>query len=101
MLCTKLNIYRNSSLTELYLGSNNIDALGCCKLAEALKENSTLTKIDLQSIRMGSSGALAIADALRTNSSLIEIIIELDKIPAEDVSYGLAFLERFIFRIRL
>ncbi len=34
---------------------------------------------------MGNAGVLAMADALRTNSSLMELILELDKIPAEEV----------------
>lgn len=72
-------------MIELFLGSNQINLEGCVAIAESLKYNNVLQKLDLQGINMGSAGALAIADALRTNTALCELILELDKIPPEDV----------------
>ena len=90
MLCL---IIRNKRLTELYLGANQINVEGCIAIAESLKYNQVLQKLDLQGINMGSAGALAIADALRVNTALCELILELDKIPAEDVGSECAYFD--------
>lgn len=72
-------------LEELYLGNNKIEVAGCIAIAEALKVNTTLWKLDLQGVRMERAGALALSDALSSNTTIIELVLELDKIPREQV----------------
>jgi hypothetical protein len=100
--------HRNKSLTEIYLGSNQIESTGCVAIADAVKINTGLQKLDLQvhfffvfffpselnfmqESNLGGSGALALADALRTNTTLKELIVELDRLAPDEVQCALIY----------
>jgi Ran GTPase-activating protein (RanGAP) involved in mRNA processing and transport len=71
----------NTILTSLYLGYNNIGAVGtrilvdegALKLAEALRHNTTLTLLDLTCDGIGPLGARALAEALMHNTTLTSL----------------------------
>ncbi|KAL0209209.1 hypothetical protein P9112_011796 [Eukaryota sp. TZLM1-RC] len=66
---------RNSTLTTLNLGGNNITSEGASALARALERNSTLTTLNLISSNITSKGARALARALERNSTLTTLYL--------------------------
>jgi hypothetical protein len=82
----------NSTLTTLYLGSNNIGDDGAKAMAEALTTNSTLTTLYLRSNNIGYDGAKSLADALTINSTLTTLDLrysEIGRWGEELVMFGL------------
>ena len=63
----------NTTLTELWLPNNNLNAAGAAALAEALKTNTTLTKLDLSNNNLNAAGAAALAEALKTDTTLTKL----------------------------
>ncbi|KAL0225956.1 hypothetical protein P9112_013280 [Eukaryota sp. TZLM1-RC] len=76
----------NSTLTELNLGFNNITSEGASALARALESNSTLTILNLDSNKITSEGASALARALESNSTLTELNLLGNNITSEGAS---------------
>lgn len=60
----------NSTLTQLYLGSNQIGATGGGAIAESLKINSTLTLLFFHNNQIGDAGAASLAEGTKANKTL-------------------------------
>ena len=70
----------NTSLRELHLDHNRIDAAAGVALAGGLESNSTLRVLNLASNKIGDKGAVAIAKALGTSGTKSGIRrVELDR----------------------
>ncbi|KJE90938.1 hypothetical protein CAOG_08585 [Capsaspora owczarzaki ATCC 30864] len=71
---------KETKLTELYLGWNQIGDVGAKVLAEALQENRTLTVLGLYHNEIGDAGAHAIVEAVKAHSTLSEIYLHANLI---------------------
>jgi hypothetical protein len=76
----------NSSLQELYLGSNDIGDSGATAIAAALRVNSSLQKLDLSYNTIGNSGTVAVARALMRHSTLRQLDLRGNRIGADGVA---------------
>lgn len=63
----------NTTLKDLTLPANNINAEKAKVLAATLAQNPALAKLNIVSNEIGAEGAVAIADALTKNSKLMEL----------------------------
>ncbi len=70
LACARPN---NTTLTTLYLGSNNIGAEGARTLAASLDNNATLMSLDLFNNDIGAEGARSLAAALNNNATLTSL----------------------------
>ena len=82
----------------IYLGDNNIGAVGARYIAEYLKYNSSLTHINLESNNIGVDGAQYIAESLKCNSSLTHIDLGYNIIGADGAKISSKIYRR-IFEI--
>ncbi|CAG8472292.1 12932_t:CDS:2 [Cetraspora pellucida] len=57
-------LYKNSTLTHLYISSNHLDSEVGKTLASVLYVNTTLTHLSLWNNQLGSEGGRALAEAL-------------------------------------
>jgi hypothetical protein len=79
----KIQIIKDSKISEIDFGKLKIGNHWAEKIAEALKANSSLQSINLAHKKIGSEGAGKIAEALKVNSSLQIIDLGGNKIGAE------------------
>ncbi|KAL7525142.1 hypothetical protein ACHAWF_001229 [Thalassiosira exigua] len=60
----------NRTVTELYLGGNQIGAKGASSIANLLQKNNIITDVGLEDNEICDGGAKMLADALKSNSTL-------------------------------
>ena len=68
----------NTTLTEIFLGSNCITDESAKAISEVLKLNTSLTKLDLSKNLILSNGIKHIADSLLSNLTLTELILSIN-----------------------
>lgn len=78
-------LHRNTSLTCLALGSNQIGYVGCRYLATALLVNKTLTSLYIRHNMIGDSGAKELAGMLRRNTTLAHLDLSFNDIGDEGI----------------
>ena len=72
----------NTTLTDLSLSSNRLDAAVAAALANALQVNTTLTQLNLSCGNLGAAGADALANALLTNTTLTQLYLSCGNLGA-------------------
>ncbi|RIB02901.1 kinase-like domain-containing protein [Gigaspora rosea] len=76
-------LYKNTTLTSLILKENNLGSKGGKLLSEVLCKNTTLTSLDLDSNELGSEGGKALASALCINTTLTSLNLDNNNLGSE------------------
>ena len=84
-----------SSLTEIYLDHNNLNADTAFALARALRRNSRLSVLQLGSNNLGDDGGKKIAEALRHNTGLKTLGLARNKLKSETAKAFLETMDRY------
>ena len=70
----------NTALTSLNLNKNNIGASDAASLSDAIKVNTVLTNLDLGFNEIGDSGAGFLSDAIKVNTALTHLDLSYNSI---------------------
>ena len=77
----------NTTLTALYLASNNIGPEGAKHLADGLRDNTSLVTLDLWENKIGPEGAKHLVSWLRDNTSLVTLDLAHTDIGPEGIRH--------------